>query len=223
MIRRLLLVASVLLPAAMPALALPPFLDGAASRRLDFDIIRHGETIGSHSMAFSTRQGVTEVEFKVRVRVKILSITAYRYDQHGVEVWDGDRLTSLSADTDDDGDVYKVRAERHGDRLRVTSNDTVAEYSEMPVLNLWRVVPPQASQVLDPTDGKPTPIAAADNGWETITVRGNPVRAQRWTWDGDLKRQLWYDDSGRLLQVHVKGSDGSDIYYVLKEPANLGR
>ncbi len=211
-----LLTALLFLLLAAPAWALPPFLDGNASRRLEFDIVRHGETIGIHSLAFSNRAGTVEVEFRVNVLVTLLSIPVYRYEQHGTEVWEGDTLKSLVAKSNDNGTVHSVRAERHGARIRVVTNRETLDIAEMPTMTLWRAIPPHVTQAIDPTDGKPSPVFATDKGWETITVRGAPIRAHRWAWDGEMKRQLWYDESGALVQMHVTGSDGSDIYYVLR-------
>lgn len=221
LLRSLLLPLAALMFMATPALAfmdLPVsiFPEAVPTRSMAFDIIRHGETIGSHSLTFRQNHGVTEVQIDVSVKVTLLSFTAYRFEQHGVEVWDGGRLKTMAIDSDDNGDRHTVKVEWVQGRLRTTVNGGTAEYPEMPSASLWRVVPPGTTLVLDPNDGKPTSISTTDAGWETITVRGKPARAHHWVWGGDLKRDLWYDANDTLVQSRIIGDDGSEVFYVLR-------
>ncbi|TAN59722.1 MAG: hypothetical protein EPN20_14655 [Magnetospirillum sp.] len=213
-LRRLLPLVTALAISALPTMAAPPLPDG--SRSLAFDIIRHGETIGSHSLVFNQRQGMTEVRIDVSVKVTVLSFTAYRFEQHGTEVWVGNRLKTLAIDSDDNGSRHRVVADLVHGKLRTVVDGNTADYPEMPPATLWRAVPAATTVVLDPTDGRPTFISTTDAGWETISVRGQPTRARHWTWDGELKRDLWYDGNDTLVQVRVMGDDGSEVIYVLR-------
>lgn len=182
-----------------------------------FDIIRHGQTIGQLSQSLFPRPGgLTEVQIRISVKVTVFTFTAYRFEQTETEIWEGDRLKSLMADSDDNGDRYKVASELVQGKLRTTVNGQTTDYPEMPPASLWRPIPKTATLVLDPTDGKPTALATTDAGWETITVRGKPLRARHVIWSGEMNRDLWYDASGALVQSHLKGDDGSDVVYVLR-------
>lgn len=214
--RRLLCLTTVLALLADPAKATPAFLDGSSPHSLAFDIIRHGETIGSHSLAFTQHRGLTEVHIDISVKVTVFTLTAYHFEQHGVEVWDGDRLKTLSIDSDDNGEKHAVAAELVRGKLRTTADGQTADYPAIPPASLWRAVPASTTSVLDPTDGKPSTISTTDAGWETVMVRGKPTRAHHWIWGGELKRDLWYDTSDLLVQVRVIGDDGSEIFYVLR-------
>ncbi len=201
---------------ATPAMAAPAFLDGSPTQSLAFDIIRRGETIGSQSLVFRQHQGVTEVHIDVSVKVTALSFTTYRFEQHGTEIWDGDRFKTLNMESDDNGERHNVVAELVQGKLRTTVDGKSADYPEMPPASLWRAVPPTTAVVLDPVDGTPTPISTTDAGWETITVRGKPIRAHHWIWGGEMKRDLWYDANDALVQIHIMGDDGSQVVYVLR-------
>ncbi|MDO8608269.1 MAG: DUF6134 family protein [Phaeospirillum sp.] len=198
-----------------PVAATPILTDGG-THSVTFDIIRHGETIGGHSLVFARRGGLTEVRIDISVKVTVFNLTAYRFEQHGTEIWDGNRLKTLNIFSDDDGNKTTVTAELAQGKLRTTVNGKTSIHPEMPLATLWRMVPPTTRVVLDPTDGNPTSISATDAGWETITIRGKPIRARHWVWDGELKRDLWYDAADALVQVRVIGDDGSEINYVLK-------
>ncbi len=198
------------------AAAAPAFLDAAVAQTLSYAIVRNGETIGTHSFAFRHRPGTTEVTVDASIRVRVLSVTAYYFEQHGIEVWEGDRLKALTFSTDDDGQKHKVASEAKAGKLLVTVDGQTMEADEMPPASLWRLPPPHATQLLDPFDGKPARVTAIDAGEDVVPVRGKATRARHWVWDGEMKRDLWYDAADTLVQVRIKGDDGSDIYYVLK-------
>ncbi len=208
----------LILAAAVTLLAFPAKASMAVPEQQTqlFDIVRHGDIIGTHSLVFRHLPGRVEVTIDISVRVTVFTFTAYRFEQHGSEIWENGRFKSMTMNTDDNGDVFKVRTEATGGHLKTTVNGKTADYDPMPPATLWRPIPVQPTWVLDPTDGKPTKISVTDLGMETITVRGKPAQARRLRWDGDLKRNLWHDSTGMLVQVHVLGDDGSDIYYVLK-------
>ena len=183
----------------------------------NFDIIRQGQTIGRLTQSLSTRPGgLTEIRIQVSVKVTVFAFTAYRFEQTETEIWEGDRLKSLVAESDDNGERHKVASELVQGKLRTTVDGQTSDYPEMPPASLWRPTLSSTTQVLDPTDGKPTAISSTEAGWETITVRGAPLRARHIRWDGELKRDLWYDASDALVQSHLKGDDGSDVVYVLR-------
>lgn len=202
------------LPAAVAAA--PPFAEGAGAQALTFSVVRNGEVIGTHALAFNRHGGTVEVAIDISIKVKALMVTAYHFEQHGTEIWEGERFKSLSVTTDDDGERHQVAAEPTATGLKVSADGQVAEISPMAIATLWRVQPPQSEWLLDPSDGKPSKVMVADTGEETITVRGKPTAARHWVWDGELKRDLWYDGSGVLVQARFKGDDGSDIFYVLR-------
>lgn len=192
------------------------FPDGAGPQSLVFEIRRHGDVIGSHALSFRQLHGRTEVTIDISVKVTVFTLVAYRFEQHGTEIWDGGKLKSLTIDTDDNGEIFKVVTTASGGKLRAVVNGEATEYESMPLATLWRPAPLNSTRLLDPTDGKPSKITISDLGEEAIAVRGKSTQARHWRWDGDLKRNLWFDSTGMLVQVHVKGDDGSDIYYILK-------
>ncbi|MBI3445687.1 MAG: hypothetical protein HY055_10070 [Magnetospirillum sp.] len=210
--------ALVMLLPALPAAAMPAFLSARADQTLTYSVVRNGETIGSHSYTFRTRpDGGTVVTIHATIRVSILMVTAYSFEQHGTELWENDHLKAMDFFTDDDGLRHKVEAEVSRSRMTVSVDGKPPVYHpEMLPATLWHIPSPQTNIVLDPADGDATPIKTSYAGEDTITVRGRPLKAQHWVWDGGLKRDLWYDGNQALVQVRIKGDDDSDVFYVLK-------
>jgi hypothetical protein len=59
-------------------------------------------------------------------------------------------------------------------------------------------------------------ITVRDAGSESIPVAGQSVAAQHYVIEGDLQRELWFDETRVLVKVRFKGNDGSNIEYVLR-------
>ena len=154
---------------------------------------------------------------RIRSWESCLLIPFFVYEQQGVEIWENGRLKSLDYITNDDGERHAVKAEVTGGRMRVSVDGKPAtSHPEMIPGSLWYPPSPHLTQMLDPGDGSPTPLKVKLLGDDTITVRGKQTRTSRWLWDDGLRRELWYDMDQTLVQVWIRGDDGSDIYYVLK-------
>ncbi|ARJ65078.1 hypothetical protein WV31_05075 [Magnetospirillum sp. ME-1] len=203
--------------AATPAFLAPLSGQNPAEQILAFEVTRNGGTIGYHTYAFRPRKGGFEVRVEADIRVSFLLIPFFVYEQQGVEVWENGRLKSLDYVTNDDGERHAVKAESAGGRLRVSVDGKPhTTHPEMIPGSLWYPPSPDHTMMLDPGDGSPTPLTVRRLGEETITVRGRPTPTTRWLWDDGLRRELWYDARQTLVQVWIRGDDGSDIYYVLK-------
>jgi hypothetical protein len=83
---------------AVPVVAL-------ASNTWDFRVFLDDKEIGTHRFDLLDKGGgERQLVSKARMAVKVLFVTAYTYDHHDVEHWNGDCLTRLSSKTDDNGD-----------------------------------------------------------------------------------------------------------------------
>lgn len=214
---RSLIAALVLLVAAKTATATPHFLTRQTDQSLSFTVTRNGGAIGYHNFAFRPRKGGVEVRVEADIRVSFLLIPFFVFEQQGVEIWEGGRLKSMEYVTNDDGARHSVKAEAQGGRMRVSvDGKPPTSHPEMVPGSLWHPPSPDTTMMLDPGDGSPTPLKVQMLGEDTISVRGKPVKTTRWLWDDGLRRELWYDTDQALVQVWIRGDDGSDIYYVLR-------
>ncbi|KIM00765.1 hypothetical protein CCC_01759 [Paramagnetospirillum magnetotacticum MS-1] len=214
---RPLIAALVLLVAATTAAAAPPFLTNQSEQNLSFAVTRNGGYIGYHNFVFRPRKGGFEVLVEADIRVNFMLIPFFIFEQRGVEIWENGHLQSMDYTTNDDGIRHRVRAEASGGAIRVWVDDKPpASHPRMFPGSLWYPLSPSTTMMLDPGDGKPTPLKVQSLGEETIMVRGKTTHTTRWLWDDGLRRELWYDSEQALVQVWIKGDDGSDIYYVLK-------
>jgi hypothetical protein len=101
--------------AATPAVAQPL----AAPRDLSFRVTRQGSPMGSLRLSF-TRDGDRLIaRTMVELSVYVAFLRVFRYTHDSTEIWRGDQLLSLWAETYDDGQRYSVRAVPQGDNLRL--------------------------------------------------------------------------------------------------------
>ena len=197
---------------ALPASALP-----VPKQPLTFTVLRNGEPVGTNTITFQSTAAGLQVDVKTAIVVKITVIPVYRFEHEGHEVWQGDRLVSLRSVTNDDGTPHQLVVDARGDGLEVKGDgySGPAAAGSIPG-SLWNPAVPQQSTLLNSLDGKLMKVATKDVGEETILVRGTASKARHYVVDGDLKRDLWYDSDGSLVQIHLKAKDDSDILYVLR-------
>jgi hypothetical protein len=69
--------------------------------------------------------------------------------------------------------------------------------------------------VLDPKDGSVKPIKVIDRGEDDLAVQGKTQRAHHYQIVTSYQQDVWYDDNHQLVQVELKGTDGSTIRYQL--------
>jgi D-arabinose 1-dehydrogenase-like Zn-dependent alcohol dehydrogenase len=198
------------------ALANPAFLADGDAQTLSFDILRKGQVIGGHTTVFVPRAGGVAASTTAWVKVKVLGITVYAFDMRETELWEADRLVDFTTTSNDDGARHAAAGKAAGDGLALMIDGQAHQAPALPVANLWRMLPEGEIEAIDPADGKPGKLVVRELGRETISVRGRAVPARHWTWEGDMARELWYDDADRLIQVRLRGDDGSQILYVAR-------
>lgn len=185
--------------------------------KLDFAVLRDGEPIGSHEMSFRRDGDALAVDVRTRVAVKVLFVTAYRFEHDGRELWRDGRLVRLDSVTDDDGTKHSLHVEANGRGLQVVGDGQTAEIdAAMLPASLWHEGVVRSGALLNTLDGRTMAVRVEDLGQETVTARGRAVPARHYRITGDLERELWYDADAVLVRVRFKGKDGSDILYELR-------
>lgn len=98
----------------LAACALPLDAFAAVGKR-SFELVRNGDVIGSHTLSPTERGGDLIMDIAIEIRVRVLGITAYRYEHQNRETWTGGRLKAIDAKTNDDGDEEFCRVSQSGD------------------------------------------------------------------------------------------------------------
>jgi hypothetical protein len=198
---------------ALPTLALPGLLLAAPVARaapapISFRLVRNGTAVGSHQVAFRDLDGgVLEARSLVRVEVKLVGITVYRYSHETVENWRGDRLLALGSRLDRNGTpgFCEARAEGGQILLRGTAGEARLPAQAAP-LTWWRQATLTSGVPLfDPRRGEP--VAP---GLNRMPLPGGGLRVVVVGGEG---ADITYDAAGTWVGFATTGEDGSAVRY----------
>ena len=179
--------------------AQPPATAQPAAETLQYAIMRKGEQIGTHKIELRRTGKETAVNVETNVEVKVLFVTAYRFQHTATERWVNGHLVALDSETDDNGTQHKLSA----------------ALKDIIPASLWNPELVRQSVMLDTQTGQVMPISVVDGGSEQVTVESGPAPAHRYTIKGKFSQDVWYDSRGRLVQSQLVARDGSVITYKL--------
>lgn len=219
-----LAVALALTPASAPGAGIgaasaapPPDPDLPYDGALAFDVFRNGSPIGRHRLSFA-RSGENAGDLTVRVDIDLVvtfaRIPIYRYRHRNTETWRGGDLVSVTTETDDDGTAHFVEAARNRRAVEIESSTGFyqAPLDIIPT-SYWdrRIV--ARTLLLNTQNGKLLRVDVTPLGEERVSVGKMSRAAQRYRVAGDLRLDLWYDDSDELVKLSFTDRTGSDIVY----------
>ncbi|MEO1293489.1 MAG: DUF6134 family protein [Pseudomonadota bacterium] len=180
----------------------PPAFAAASPRQ--FEILRDGRLIGSHELTPSIEGDRVRMVIDIAIRVKILGITAYRYEHRNEELWEGGRVLSSDTVTNDDGEQAFCRVERQGDTLKIDGSGFSGEApgNACPT-SYWNYQNLQSDVWYSTQDGEVLSIQKARN-----TTEGG---GERWDISGGVEVSLFYDRSRewRGSAFDAKGAEGT--------------
>ncbi len=195
--------------AVAPTMAAP-----APTEALRFAIMRNGEQIGTHTIEINRDGPETNVRVTTQLAVKVLFVTAYRLQHNATERWVNGQLVAFDSTTDNNGVRHKVSAARSVSGLEVEADGKKSRVDQniFPA-SLWNPELMRRKMALDPQDGQVDPISITDVGTEDLNVGARALKAHHYGIKGRYSQDIWYDERGRLVQVKLIGSDGSEISY----------
>jgi uncharacterized protein DUF6134 len=184
--------------------------------KLTYSIVREGSRIGSQVTTFQRNGDSLTVQTTVNIKVTLLGITIYRFDHIANEEWKAGELAHLTSKTNDDGDDRVVDLKLVDGKLKGTYNGMAKEFPAGVIpASLWHPGTVKQTQLLDQVKARYRQITVKDVGIETISIRGQKVKAHHYSMTGQIKRELWYGPEGRLEMMQFSGKDGSEIIVTL--------
>lgn len=184
---------------------------------LDFTVLRDGSEIGSHRLHFSNGGDGLRVDIKTDIKVKLLLVTAYRFEHDGHEIWRDGHLTRLWSKTNDDGTKHDLTVAAADGKLVVEGDGKVADApAEIVPASLWNEGILKGGTILNTLDGRGMKVQVKNMGADVVEARGHRIQATHYAITGDLQRELWFDSNAVLVKVRFTGTDGSEIQYVLR-------
>jgi hypothetical protein len=190
-----------------------------AEGRLDYAIIRSGDQIGTHTIAFRREGDRVVVDIAVDVQVRMLAVTVYRFNQRSSETWRDGRLLALDSTGNNDGTQFALRVREADGRLIAESRGRSTPFPADTIpTDVWNPAQLQRSTLMNSLEGNALPASVRDLGERTFTVQGRQVTARGSYLDAtsEYQRSLWFDANGRLVHLEMHGRDGSLVEYRLR-------
>lgn len=186
--------------------------ENAPSGSFIYQVTRQGDVIGEQRLTFEHQGGNLVVTTDAKIDVKLLGLSLYGYDQHVEEVWSGGKLIGVSSTADDDGTPKKVEMTLQGNELTGNFNGKTrtAPLGVFPN-SFWNEDSVKQVQILDTSRGKVRHVTVFDKGKVSLTLPYGVVSAHHYSMDGEMKRELWYDDKGVLVAGELIARDGSTV------------
>jgi len=186
----------------------------AATDSMRFAITRNGDPIGTHSIDINRAGQETSVSIATDLTVKVLFVTAYRFQHTDNERWLNGHLVALNSTTNNNGAHHTVTVTAKPPGLDITADGKVsrADQNIMPT-SLWSPQFLQRPIMLDTQNGQLMPVSVVDDGEEALTIKTQTVKTHHYTIKSSFSQDVWYDDQSRLVQARFVASDGSVIMY----------
>jgi len=210
--RRSFIVAGAALTCARGAragLPVPP------DRRIVFQLMRHGSSIGTHTLEFRADGDALLVDIAVDVHVWLGPFPIAHYVHHSRETWSGDHLVGVQAHTDRNGRKLNMAATWSGHGLSVEGSGTSPYIAPLNAYasTYWRKAS-MFGPMIGTQDGGLVRPSITPRGVESIRLAsGAQTRAQHYKLSGDMDVELWYDDADAWVGMRFDVDDGSQITY----------
>jgi hypothetical protein len=190
----------------------------SADRTWDFRVFLDDKEIGTHRFDLIERDGQRQLTSTARMAVKILFVTAYTYDHHDVEQWQGDCLSGLSSTTDDNGKKYRVDVQhRAGATMVQTLEGTRRLDGCVLTFAYWNPAMLRQTRLLNSQNGEHVEVKITDAGADIIDVRGVKTPARRYELRSEkLSIDLWYSQQQEWLALESMTERGQKLIYRLK-------
>ena len=185
--------------------------------RWDFDVYLDDKKVGKHSFTVSELGTAKQVQSEASFKVKILFITAYRYEHSAAELWTDNCLIEFDGNTNANGDRIEVSGQQ-------TSGGFIVERGDKPIelpacvmtFAYWNADFLDQTRLLNPQTGEYVDVLVEEVGDEMLEVRGQEVAATRFrltAYDVDLT--LWYSPDDEWLALESVAEGGRIIRYEL--------
>ena len=198
------------LGSAAAALAAPALASEKASR--EFRIIRDGDDIGSHRLDAVLGPNGFEVAIELRIAVKGLGITAYRYERDNREIWTSGAIATVDSRVNDDGTKDFFKATRKESGVAIEGSRYTGLVSQDAVTTSYFATPfLQRQPWVSTQSGAPLKLTVKPGGKE-----------RWWSVRGELDTDLGYDASGEWIGCEFDAGGELARYEIASGAGRIG-
>lgn len=191
----------------------------AIAKEWAFDVYLDKSKIGQHIFSLNDANELTS---KAKFSVKVLFIDAYQYDHKAVEIWQGDCLANLEANTVENKVVTYVKGKLTEPNFIVEDGKTKQNLPSCSMtFAYWNPKILTQTKLLNPQNAEWLNTKITKVGTEKIEVKGKSIEATHYKLDGSLegknklKIELWYNANNDWVALKSITPEGYIINYKL--------
>jgi len=194
-------------------------LANSFTKSWNFDVFYDGENIGEHSFLVSKEKSKTEISIDASFDIKILFFTAYKYRHTNREVWKGQCLESINAETNDNGTEFLVQGERKNTLLEVKNNEALLKLDScVKTFAYWDQNIVNSNKLLNSQTGKVEDVVVTSLGVNSIdSVLGKQSASKYRLQAKTFAIDLWYSADSEWLALESTTEDGNVLTYKLSD------
>jgi hypothetical protein len=178
-----------------------------------FEVTRDGKPIGTQTVTLKQDGDKLTVTTESTIAVKMLGITVYRMHQVLTDIYQGNRLIAVAAETKDPDGLRAGKLTREGDRWtgKIGKQSRDFECDCRSSSTMWHVAGLKGTAMIEASPLQLRSVAIEDKGAVSLDLPEGRVQARHFAVKGDIEREVWYDSAGNLVSARQRGSDGSLI------------
>jgi hypothetical protein len=178
-----------------------------------FEVTRDGEPIGTQTVTLMQDGDRLTVTTESKIAVKLLGITVYRMHQVLTDIYQGNRLVAVAAETKDPDGLSAGKLTRDGNRWtgKIGKQSRDFECDCQSSSTMWHLAGLKGTTMIEASPLQLRAVRFEDKGSETLKLPEGAVQTRHFVVKGDIERDVWYDDAGNLVSARQRGSDGSLI------------
>lgn len=183
-----------------------------------FNVTLDGKPFGNHIFKLSTDGQQKILVSDANFKYKILGITAYRYVHKAEELWQGDCLQTVNANTNDNGEEKKVAGQQTDNGFVLTQLKKSSPLAGCVMsFAYWNPNILAQTQLLNPQTGDYLESHVKYIGEENLVVRGENVQVKHHVIETiKFKIDLWYDKKDEWVALQSTTPDGHKVAYFLQ-------
>lgn len=185
--------------ATLPMLGMPAFAQGREARR-QFQIYRGSTKIGEQSLRVAQTMSGLEVDVDIDIQVKLFGFNAYSYSMTNKETWVEGEVASIHARTFENGDEFRVDAERAPNGLEVEASkfSGVVEGS-VATTTYWHPTFLERPVWISTQDGSQFDVGTRRDANTVFDTPLGQLNTTRYSIIGDISLNLYYAQNGEWV------------------------
>jgi hypothetical protein len=188
-------------------------------RQWQFRVFLDDREIGYHRVRMTPEADGRRVSVEANFKVKVLFITAYRYEHQTEEFWKGSCLANIDSRTDDNGKELYIQSQPGASPFMVKTHDGAQELEGcIRSFAYWDPELLNASRLLNTQTGEYQEVEVLELGESPLEIDGELVEALQYRiLVEDRSIDLWYTPDMNWLALQSVTDGGYRIRYLPAE------